>query len=269
MTSLELYHFPDSLCSQKVRLALAEKGIEWKSHIVNLLTFENLKPDYVRINPKAVVPTLVDDGKVVCNSAIIVRHLDKNFPEHRLTPVEETLTEKMTKWIDLQDAFPMRELIYHNLKGFSGIVARRSMRMKKDLVAKLMRENPNLHTQYAAKLEDVKNWNATVDDRAQVAAINGRMNEILDQLENELRKSDWLCGANYSLADLVWTAVLHYLEQVKLDTLWRNGRRPALAAYIARLKARPSFKEAIQDYLAPKVMEPIVIAGLRRIFLGF
>jgi glutathione S-transferase len=269
MTNLELYHFPDSLCSQKVRLALAEKGLEWKSHVVNLLTFENLKPDYVRLNPKAVVPTLIHNGKVICNSAIIVRYLDENFPENRLTLTEQALVEKMTKWLDLQDSFPMRELIYGNMKGIDGIVARRSVRMKKDIIAKLMRENPDLHAQYVAKLEDVKNWNATVENLAQVAGINERMNKILDQLENEVSKSDWLCGSNYSLADLVWTAVLHYLEQVKLDTLWSNGRRSAIASYFEHLKARPSYKMAIKDFLTPKVMQPVVIAGLRRIFLGF
>lgn len=267
--NLELYHFPDSLCSQKVRIALAEKGLEWKSHIVNLLTFENLQPNYIRINPKGVVPTLIHDGKVICNSAIILNYLDQNFPETSLTPTEPALKEKMNQWIGLQDSFPMRELIYGNLKGIDGFVARRSVRMKQDIITKLMREHPDLHNQYASKLKDVKDWNFTVLDKAKIESINQKMNPILDQLENEVSQSMWLCGDKYSLADVVWTAVLYYLEQLKIDDLAINQNRKSLSLYIERLKARPSFKLAIKDYLDSKVMQPIILAGLRRIFLGF
>ncbi|BCL39991.1 glutathione S-transferase family protein [Nostoc sp. MS1] len=267
--SLELYHFPDSLCSQKVRIALAEKGLEWKSHIVNLLTFENLQPNYIRINPKGVVPTLVNNGNIICNSAIVIKYLDQNFPETSLTPVDPALQEKMNQWISLQDSFPMRELIYGNLKGLDGFVARRSVMMKQDIISKLMREHPDLHNQYATKLKDVKDWNITVLEKAKVKSINNTMNPILDKLENEVSNSMWLCGDEYSLADVVWTAVLNYLVQLQIDDFAIKKDRKAIYLYIDRLKARPSFKTAIQDYLETKVMQPIILAGLRRIFLGF
>ncbi|NDJ20679.1 hypothetical protein GS682_03280 [Nostoc sp. B(2019)] len=68
---LELYYFPGSLCSQKVKLVLAEKNLKWSDRLINLLTFENLQPNYIHLNPKGVVPTLVHDGKVICDSAMI------------------------------------------------------------------------------------------------------------------------------------------------------------------------------------------------------
>ena len=43
--TLELYSASGSLCSQKVKLVLAEKNLEWKDHLLNLLTFENLQPN--------------------------------------------------------------------------------------------------------------------------------------------------------------------------------------------------------------------------------
>ena len=52
--SLELFCAPESLCSQKVKLVLAEKQLAWKSHSLNLLTFDNLQPDYIRLNPKVL-----------------------------------------------------------------------------------------------------------------------------------------------------------------------------------------------------------------------
>jgi glutathione S-transferase len=267
--SIELYHFPDSLCSQKVRLALAEKGLEWQSHILNLLTFENLQPNYVRINNKAVVPTLVHNGKVICNSAIILNYLEQTFPETSLTPKDPEMQEKMHQWIKLQDSFPMRELIYGNLKGIDGLVARRSVRMKQDVIHKLMQDNPDLHNQYATKLQDIKAWNSTILDKTKIETINDKMNHVLDQLENAVSQSMWLCGNYYSLADIVWTATFHYLEQLKIDDFLNNQRRQGLISYNTRLQARPSFKVAIKDYLEPKVMQPIILAGLRRIFLGF
>lgn len=267
MTNLELYHFPGSLCSQKVKLVLAEKDLEWKSHLINLLTFENLQPGYVRMNPKAVVPTLVHDGKIICDSLAIIRYIDEAFPDRKLTPNNSKLLSEMNRWIDLQDKFPMRELMYGNMKGIDGIVSRRSVRTKKDLIPKLMREHPELYTQYLAKLKDVEQWNATIEASAQVAKINERLNPILDQLEHRLTYGEWLCESTYSLADSVWTAVLNRLEELKFDVLWSNGQREAIASYIERLKARPSFKIAIQNDVTP--VRQIILPGLRRIFLGF
>ena len=66
---LELYHSPMSPCAQKVRTVLAEKGLEWKSHHLDLRgTGDNLRPEYLKLNPNGVVPTLVDDGRVIIES---------------------------------------------------------------------------------------------------------------------------------------------------------------------------------------------------------
>ena len=59
---IELYHFGFSTCSQKVRLVLAEKGVEFASHEINLMAGEQHDPGYVKLNPKHVVPTLVHGG---------------------------------------------------------------------------------------------------------------------------------------------------------------------------------------------------------------
>ncbi|MBD2775132.1 hypothetical protein ICL16_24465 [Iningainema sp. BLCCT55] len=88
---------------------------------------------------------------------------------------------------------------------------------------------------------------------------------MLDQLEYSLNQSQWLCGATYSLADVVWTAVLNRWEELKFAHLWEGGKRRALATYFEHLKARPSFQEIQKDTM-PIAM---TLAGLRRIFLGF
>ncbi|HEY5965659.1 MAG TPA: glutathione S-transferase N-terminal domain-containing protein [Xanthobacteraceae bacterium] len=60
---LELYHDWSSFCSIKVRLCLAEKNLPWESRFVDLMKLGQLKPDYLRLNPNAVVPTLVQRAR--------------------------------------------------------------------------------------------------------------------------------------------------------------------------------------------------------------
>jgi glutathione S-transferase len=265
MTRIELYHTPGSLCSQKVKLVLAEKQIEWKSHLINLLTFENLKPDYMRLNPKGVVPTLIHNDKVICDSVTIIHYLDTQFPNPILTPVISEQQDKMNSWIDLQNRFPMREVMYGNMAGIDGLVVRRSVQVKEKLLPKLMQASPQLQEHYALKLKDVQQWNQTIQDAEKITHINAKIEPMLDQLDQQLSQSEWLCGSSYSLADVVWTAVLNRLAELKFDSFWTGGKRSAIAAYLQRLKNRPSFKVAIQTDTMPALM---ILSGLRRLFLG-
>lgn len=265
MTRIELYDSPGSLCAQKVKLVLAEKQLQWKSHLLNLLTFDNLQPAYLRLNPKGVVPTLVHNGTVICDSATIVRYLDQQFPTPTLVPATPAQQDAMNHWIERQNCFPMREVMYGNMTGIDGLVVRRSVQVKEKLLRKLLREHPALSDLYRAKLNDVQQWNQTIRDAEKMHYINAQIEPLLDPLEQQLSRSEWLCD-RYSLADVVWTAVLNRLAELKFDTLWLNGNRPAIATYWQRLQARPSFKRAIQNDTLSPIM---ALAGLRRLFLGF
>ena len=100
---LTLYHNAISTCSQKVRLALAEKEIEFGSKPIDLLAGQQHDPDYVKLNPKHVVPTLVDDGKVILDSSVIVEYLDTYRAEKALTPADPYQTAQMRLWIKRVD----------------------------------------------------------------------------------------------------------------------------------------------------------------------
>src|SRR5207244_2069156 len=76
MTTLELYHHGSLVCAAKVRFTLMEKGLEWKGHYLDLLKGEHFNPQYLKLNPKAVVPTLVHDGQVLVESTVICEYLD-------------------------------------------------------------------------------------------------------------------------------------------------------------------------------------------------
>ena len=84
---LELYHHGSSTCAAKVRFTLMEKGIEYRSHYVDLLKGENFNPAYLKLNPLAVVPTIVHDGVVLTESTVICEYLEDAFPTPALRPV--------------------------------------------------------------------------------------------------------------------------------------------------------------------------------------
>ena len=84
---LELYHNDMSTCAQKVRATLAEKDIAWEGHELNLRTGEQHKPQFLKLNPRGVVPVLVHDGNVIIESNIIMEYLEDAFPDtKRLMP---------------------------------------------------------------------------------------------------------------------------------------------------------------------------------------
>ena len=68
---LKLYHGTTSVCAVKVRLVLAEKRLEWESELLNLQRGEQMRPEYLALNPNGVVPTLVHDGNAVIESAVL------------------------------------------------------------------------------------------------------------------------------------------------------------------------------------------------------
>ena len=90
---LTLYHANHSTCSQKVRLCLAEKRLEWTSKLINLATNEHLTPEYLALNPNGVVPTLVHDGAVIrdfVEGADLLQDLNLDALE-RAAPVGDSL----------------------------------------------------------------------------------------------------------------------------------------------------------------------------------
>ena len=80
--TLELYHHGSSVCAAKVRFYLAEKGLAWDGHYIDILAGEQFAPEYLKLNSKAVVPTLVHGGIVIRVSSIICEYLDDVFPEN-------------------------------------------------------------------------------------------------------------------------------------------------------------------------------------------
>ena len=248
---LELYHYPVSTASQQVRLALVEKKLGWTGYTVNLLRGDNLDPAYMRLNGAGVVPTLVHDGAVITNAAVIMAYVDETFEGPSLTDGDLDLIEA---WIKAADEVPVRVLTYGLRKGFLGAVARRAIIWKQRLARKYRKRNPDLRTAYATKLEDLAAWRAELKDRDTLAEAQVALEAALEEVERTLSRTSWLAGEAYTLADTAWTPVFVRLEGLGLDRLWSSERRPHIASYIDRLKARESFEKAITDYSQPRLL---------------
>src|SRR5215510_8769764 len=104
--TLVLYHSPYSTCSQKVRLVLAEKGLDYTSREISFAREEQLAPEYLEINPNGVVPTLVHDGEPVTDSSCIMEYLDEVSPYPPLSPSSALGRGRMRAWLRYFEEVP-------------------------------------------------------------------------------------------------------------------------------------------------------------------
>ena len=102
---ITLYHHGSSVCAAKVRIVLAEKSLPWEDVYIDILRGDQFDPAYMKLNPKAVVPTLVHDGKVIVESSVIGEYLDEAFPDPPLKPAAPAHRAAMRLWTKAIDEF--------------------------------------------------------------------------------------------------------------------------------------------------------------------
>jgi glutathione S-transferase len=100
---LELYHNNLSVCSQKVRIALAEKNLLWTNYHVSLAKGDHLTREFKELNPRGLVPVLVHDGNIIVESTVICTYLDEAFSEPPLMPKNPIERATMRLWCKLPD----------------------------------------------------------------------------------------------------------------------------------------------------------------------
>ena len=219
--SVQLYHFPPSLCSQKVRLALAEKGVAWESTMVNIgPPMENYEPWYARINPRMVVPTLVVDAEVITDSARIVAEVDRRFPGPDLRAGDPGVQAL----IALQDRMPIRELAYARTSGLMGFLVKGAFEKRVKVLTRQRDAHPDLAPLYQARLDDVARWRHQSSTSEEIERGREAVARALETLEETASDAEGLVGA-YSLADVTWTVLvarLHFMG-------WRDRMGRGLA----------------------------------------
>jgi maleylacetoacetate isomerase len=89
-SELTLYSYWRSSASYRVRMALNLKDLSYSIRPVHLVRDggEQLAPDYARLNPQRLVPTLVDGPSVLTQSMAILEYLDERHPDPPLLPAD-------------------------------------------------------------------------------------------------------------------------------------------------------------------------------------
>ncbi len=235
MKGLHLFHFVLSNCSQRVRLGLEEKGLEWTSHHLNLPGNEHVSSDYQRINPNGVVPTLVHDGQVVIESNDILRYLEEHFPEPPLRPAEAGAREEMDRRIAASSAFqPTLKTLSHEL------LFRPFRKVGEEEMA--LYEARHNDATLVAFLRDYAEEGPAWQSR--VAKAQRALTTSLDELEAALRRSPWLSGEAYGLADISWVVNANRLIQAQVDL----AKWPRFQDWARRASERPAFERAVASW---------------------
>jgi glutathione S-transferase len=237
---LELYHNNISVCAQKVRLVLAEKGLEWKGHHVDLRAGEQSRPEFLKINPKALVPALVHDGAVIVESTVICEYLDEAFLAPPLKPANLVQRARMRAWAKVPDDGIH---VHCASVSFAGAFARqlKSGFDAKGLEARL-KSMPD-QARAARQRAIIEHGFDAPFVRDAVRAFD----RMLTDMEKAMAGQAWLAGDSYTLAESCITPYVERLYRLGLAPMWERGR-PKVTDWFQRIRARPSYKAALTDF---------------------
>jgi glutathione S-transferase len=228
-----------------VRLCLAEKGLQWESRHLDLRAGEHQQDWYVKLNPRAVVPTLIDGDIVVPESNVINEYLDERFPDPPLKPADPFGRARMRLWTKQLD-----EGVHDaGIAVLSFALAfRHQYRDKGDAGKQMLESIPD-----PIKRERRRDVIEKGLDSQYFRIAIARLLELYRDMDATLAKHPWLAGNAYSIADAAFTPYVVRLDH--LDVLGLLDRTPRVADWYRRLQARPSFADAIVRWENPKYLE--------------
>ena len=249
---LELYTHPMSPCAQKVRIVLAEKNLEWTKHYVSLPDKENLSPEYLKLNPLGVVPTLVDKGKPVIESSIICEYLDDAYPQASLRPEDPLQRSAMRFWMkhvdvklhpscgSIQWPLIMRDKLLLMSEEEQGLLLDK-------VVEKPRRERQKRLLKYGLDAPDVADAVATY------------YKTIVD-MEAALGEHHWLVSDHFSLADISVAPYFQTLHQFNWTAMYESDF-PRVLDWYARCRDRESYQVGVLADLSEVTLEQLGAKG--------
>ena len=252
---LELYHFNNSVCAQKVRMTLFEKGLEWEGHEVNLFKSEQYDPAYLKLNPKGVVPTLVHDGNAVIESTLICEYLDDVFPDPALRPADPQARAEMRLWGKaVDDGLHVGVTMF----SFSAMFRDRLAGMSAEDREKRFRNvgSPERRDRSMSNLDDgIDSPYVFWAIAAYESAIKGMDQKLSDGRE-------WLAGGAYSLAEVNLTPYFARLDYLGFLDVWTEDR-PRVTEWWERTRARPSCQAEIVNSLSDDAISEMRTSGAK------
>lgn len=195
---------------RRARILLAEKGIAHAVRIVDLAAGEQLSDAFRAVNPACTVPALaLEDGSVLTDNAAIAAWAEAAHPQPPLlgrTPLEKAAVASWNSKIEGECFMAIAEVLRNTARGM------------------VNRALPGPHNY------------PQIPDLAERGRM--RLPHFLDRFEAHMQGREWAAIDAFSLADITAGVALDFAGWVKVDV---DAGRPAIAAWRARLKQRPSF----------------------------
>jgi glutathione S-transferase len=234
---LELYNFAQSTCSLKVRICLAEKGLDWVDRRLVSKNHDHLSDWYLKLNPNGVVPTLIHDGGVVYESSVILQYLDQVFPDLRLMPLDPYGQARLRAWLAFVDAVPTPAVRYPSFQ-FGGLLHKFQAMTEAEFDEQVTKRP--VKAAFYKKMNRHTGFNDAEMDEAYKALRNtaARMDRMIAE-----SGGPWLFGADYTLADIAVAPLLDRVEDLGLEWLWEESY-PRVVDWLARMQARPAYGTA-------------------------
>ncbi|MEM8935988.1 MAG: glutathione S-transferase family protein [Pseudomonadota bacterium] len=254
LEGVHLWHANLSSCSQRVRVALAEKGECFQSHLVDLSAGENASAEYQRIHPKGLVPAIVIDGDLIIESIDIIEEIDRRFSMGSLRPQGDQRSLEMYDIMRRADkAQPHLKLLTFEFL-FSAAPP-----PSKEASENFQKNHKNdvlkkFHREFADGFER---------DRIE-ASVNSCHDDFV-QLDNVLSDGrEFLAGDKFTLADIAWMPNVHRF----LLFGWPLKNYRFLPRWFECVSARESYKKALLDWQPQDLVDIVAPKIIARIEAG-
>jgi len=215
--ALDFHHGHGSPYSWRVWLALEHKEIAYNLKVLSFAAGDTKKPEFVALNPRHQVPTIVDDGFALWESTAILEYLEERFPAR--DPSKNLFPG------DIRGRARVRRLI-REVEAYVGVEA----------IAPITEE-------YFFK-------DGGEPDAKRVEAARTRVQEELAWFTKELR-GNFLAGDAPCAADFVLYPYLGYVNRItfrKPETKLAELVPPALAAWAKRIEAMPFYDKTFPPH---------------------
>ncbi len=233
---LKLYHAEPVANSLKSLISFKEKGLEFQSVYVDLHKFEQHEPRFVAINPEGQVPVVDHDGHIITHTTVIAEYLEDTFPEApSLRPADALGKARMRYWNKFCDEHVMNYVSMHGWHRMVSVIARS---IDGGEFERLMARIP-LH-------EQREKWRTARSGFSETDLANAtrKIEAAVDKVEQQLTRTQWLAGDQYTLADINF----YSMAGMALDRLFPElnvaKRAPRLFDWVARVSERPGVKAA-------------------------
>lgn len=241
MSDITVYHNAMSASSQKLRLALAEKRLEWRSEEIELLTGGQHAASYRALNPAGVVPTLVHGDIVLTETSAILEYLDEVFPTPPLRPADPVARHHMRRWMArlYEDHHRPNGMLSYTISARIAL-----LNLPPERLQAMLDAMPSVRDR-ALRRAAVEQGFAAPEFAEAVQAQEA----MLDAMETQLIDSEWLAGDALSLADIVALPYVVRIEHMGIAAMLAPDRRLRLADWLRRFKARSPYDEAIERWV--------------------